>query len=337
MKKTASNLIKNLLMAVFLFLFSIFINRSITFDVHSLGESMQIYSKNFPSSQDVLQPQRFLLPFLGKVLNLDIQILNLFFLFSFLFLISVLFNLKTNYMNSFLISLSLCSTMVVQFHINFGGYPDILSYLMLLIVYFYKEKKFIPYFLFFLALITKETVIFTALFFLSIKEISKYKFLISIAFYFPFYLFLSNGIYDIYYYLDPLVKDIFYWINQSKKYIVLGYFSSIKYLWILIFSFFILENKKMIPVYFLIFGISLQFFFGGDTTRFISFIFLAVIFIVDNFDLRKFQPINFIILILNIITVKYYVFAYGNLLKVNESKLSFFDIYQYLDSLKSSF
>lgn len=92
MKKTASNLIKNLLMAVFLFLFSIFINRSITFDVHSLGESMQIYSKNFPSSQDVLQPQRFLLPFLGKVLNLDIQILNLFFLFSFLFLISVLFN-----------------------------------------------------------------------------------------------------------------------------------------------------------------------------------------------------------------------------------------------------
>ena len=129
-------------------------------------------------------------------------------------------------------------------------------------MYFYKEKKFIPYFLFFLGLITKETVIFTALFFLSIKEISKYKFLISIAFYFPFYFFLSNGIYDINYYLDPLVKDIFYWINQSKEYLVLGYFSTIKYLWILIFSFFILENKKMIPVYFLIFGISLQFFLG---------------------------------------------------------------------------
>ena len=203
-------------------------------------------------------------------------------------------------------------------------------------MYFYKEK-FIPYFLVFLGLITKETVIFTALFFLSIKEISKYKFLISIAFYLPFYFFLSNGFYDINYYLDPLVKDIFYWINQSKEYLVLGYFSTIKYLWILIFSFFILENKKMVPVYFLIFGISLQFFFGGDTTRFISFIFLAVIFIVDNFDLRKFQLINFIILILNIITVKYYVFAYGNLLRVNKSKLSFFDIYDYLEYLKSYF
>jgi hypothetical protein len=331
----SKSLIRDIVMAIFLSLFSIFINRTITFEVHSLGESMQMYANNFPSTENVLQPQRFLLPLLSNILNIDIQVLNLLFLFFFLFLITTFLNIKTTYLNSLLISLSLCSTMVVQFHLNFGGYPDILSYVLLLLVFFTKERKLFPYLLFFLGLLTKETVVFTALFFLSLKEISKLKFLLSISFYLPFYFSLSNGTYDINHYLEPLAGDFFYWINQSKEYLVLGYFSSIKFLWILIFSMFFLGKKKMIPVYLLIFGISLQFIFGGDSTRFISFIFLGIMFIIGNFDLKKFQSVNFIILILNIITVKYYVFAYGNLLKVNESKLSFLDIYDYIEFIKS--
>ena len=74
----------NLFVAALSFGISIFVNRSVTLDSHSLGISMQEYSKIFPEKSNILQPQRFLLPLLGKITNLDLQILNLIILFLFL-------------------------------------------------------------------------------------------------------------------------------------------------------------------------------------------------------------------------------------------------------------
>ena len=70
-----------------------------------------------------------------------------------------------NFSNSIILTFSLCATMIVQFHLNFGAYPDILSYFLLLLVFISRNEKVVPYILFFLALLVKETNIFTILFF----------------------------------------------------------------------------------------------------------------------------------------------------------------------------
>ena len=71
-------------------------------------------------------------------------------------------------------------------------------------------------------------------------------------------------------------------VNQSKPFIVTGYFSSIKYLWIIIILYIFRDFKNSYPVILLIIGISLQFMLGGDTTRFVSFMFLGLIFVVEK-------------------------------------------------------
>ena len=55
-----------------------------------------------------------------------------------------------------------------------------------------------------------------------------------------------------------------------------------------------------------------QFLFGGDTTRFVSFMFLGLVYIYEHSKF-KFSNTTFIfITFLNIITPKYYVFAKGS-------------------------
>ena len=317
----------NLFVAALSFGISIFVNRSVTLDSHSLGISMQEYSKIFPEKSNILQPQRFLLPLLGKITNLDLQILNLIILFLFLSIVFQHLNKFQNFSNSIILTFSLCATMIVQFHLNFGAYPDILSYFLLLLVFISRNEKVVPYILFFLALLVKETNIFTILFFFGLKEISKIKLTIPVLFYIPIYLNLSIGTYGLNHYLQPLKNDLLYWISQSTNYIFLGYFSTIKFLWILVFLFIIQNFKKSIPIFLLIFGISAQFFLGGDTTRFVSFIYLGLLYIFENIELQKFSKLNLLIFLLNVFTYKYYVYAYGQMVVINQSKLSFLDFY----------
>ena len=175
MKEKVLREFKNGIYPILLFVFSVFVNRSLTFDSHSLGVSMQEFANTFPSYEGVLQPQRILLPFIGFLTKLNLQFINLIFLFIFLYLIYSHMITYQSRFNSLIVCLSISSTMVVQFHLNFGAYPDILSYLLLLLVYKFKNNKFSPYLLFFLALLTKETAIFTFLFFISLRQISKIK------------------------------------------------------------------------------------------------------------------------------------------------------------------
>lgn len=334
MKSIKKESVTTLLMTSSIFIFSIFINRSITLDTHALGENLETYSKIFPDTQGILQPHRILLPLLGKVLSVDIQILNLVFYFLFiLFMIQYLNDIKS-YTNIILFIASLCTTMVMQFHLNFGGYPDILSYLLLLLAYIYRKEKNLPYFFLFLALLAKETSAFAFPFFFFLKKVSKVKMVSATLLYVPVYLYFSVGTYDSSFYLEPLRDDIFYWIRLNYDNILLGFFSSIKFLWIVIIYFCLKNfNKKAIPIYLLFLGILFQCIFLGDTTRFVSFMFLGVIY---AFEYSNFKFSNFLylsIIFLNIITPKYYVFAkngkVNNLLLLNNNKVEVFDINVY--------
>tara|TARA_Y100001958_G_C21241729_1_gene569693 strand:- start:2875 stop:3918 length:1044 start_codon:yes stop_codon:yes gene_type:complete len=341
MKSIKKESVTTLLMTSSIFIFSIFINRSITLDTHALGENLETYSKIFPDTQGILQPHRILLPLLGKVLSVDIQILNLVFYFLFiLFMIQYLNDIKS-YTNIILFIASLCTTMVMQFHLNFGGYPDILSYLLLLLAYIYRKEKNLPYFFLFLALLAKETSAFAFPFFFFLKKVSKVKMVSATLLYVPVYLYFSVGTYDSSFYLEPLRDDIFYWIRLNYDNILLGFFSSIKFLWIVIIYFCLKNfNKKAIPIYLLFLGILFQCIFLGDTTRFVSFMFLGVIY---AFEYSNFKFSNFLylsIIFLNIITPKYYVFAkngkVNNLLLLNNNKVEVFDInvyFQYITYL----
>ena len=67
---------------------------------------------------------------------------------------------------------------------------------------------------------------------------------------------------------------------------------------------------------------------GGDTTRFVSFMFLGLVFVAEKLKLDKFLFLNIFILFFNIITAKYYVFAYGEMIILNESRLSFLNFFE---------
>ena len=324
MKSIKKETVTTLLMSSSVIIFSIFINRSITLDTHSLGENLETYSKIFPDTEGILQPHRILLPLLGKVLNVDIQILNLVFYFLFiLFLIQYLNDIKS-YTNIILFIASLCTTMVMQFHLNFGGIR-IFYLIFLLLAYIYRKEKNLPYFFLFLALLAKETSAFAFPFFFFLKKVSKVKMISATLLYVPVYLYFSVGTYDSSFYLEPLRDDIFYWIRLNYDNILLGFFSSIKFLWIVIIYFCLKNiNKKAIPIYLLFLGILFQCIFLGDTTRFVSFMFLGVIYAFEYSNFKFSNLLYLSIIFLNIITPKYYVFSkhgsVNNLLLVNNSK-----------------
>ena len=328
MSKNIKLKLSNEISILVIFIFSIFVNRSLTFDVHSLGLSMQAYSEIFPNTENILQPHRVFLPLLGCITKIHLQLINIFFTYCFLNILykHILKFQSRAVTNLFLASLS--TTMVVQFHYNFGGYPDILCYFFLLLVFINKEKSVYPYVFFFIALLTKETAIFTVLFFLALKNTSKIKLAFTCAFYLPIYLTLNTGSYNLEHYLIPLQSNLMYWLNQSKPYIFTGYFSSIKYLWIIVILYIFRDFKNSYPIILLLIGISLQFMFGGDTTRFVSFMFLGLVFVAEKLKLDKFLFLNIFILFFNIITAKYYVFAYGEMIILNESRLSFLNFFE---------
>ena len=311
---------------ILIFLFSVFVNRGITTSSVSLGFDLQMLSNSLPNTDGFLQPQRILLPVLGRLLNLELQIVNI--VTAVLFLVCLyIFTLKySDYNFSFLIVCCLSTTMVFQFTLIYGGYPDILSYLFLALAFFNKDKNFLPYFLLFLALLTKETVIFTFPFFM-VLNLNLKKLLLTAVSYLPIYFYLSQGVYSPNYFLDLILEDYLYFFKQSIENIFIGYFSAIKFLWFFIFiAIWMDKDVSLKPLVFLNLGIFIQFFLGGDTTRFVSFIFLAILYIVENLKKESFKKLKVIlifILVLNILTPKYYVFAYGELVIPNESRLHF--------------
>ena len=320
----------SLINTIILFLFFIFVNRGVSLNATSLGLNLQELSDSLPRINGFLQPHRILLPILGRITGVELQMLNIVFLFLFLGGVYFFILHFTNHKFTFLFIACLGSTMVVQFTLIYGGYPDILCYLFLFLTFKYKDKNYLPYILFFLALLVKETAIFTILFFFCLKDINKRKIIISFITYLPIYFLLSKGAYSPNYFLDLILNDPLYFFNQSKEKIILGYFSSVKFLWAFLIVLIILnKNIDLKPIFYLNMGIFLQFFLGGDTTRFVSFIFLGFLYMIENIKIKnihKLSNILVLVLIVNIFTPKYYVFAYGELTIPNESRLHFIDL-----------
>ena len=101
------------------FFFSIFINK-VLFESHSLGENLNYILKNF-QTQLVLQPHRVLLPLMGKLVNLDIQIWKSSFLYLVYLCTHNVFNQNKHTQKNILFCNALSTTMILQFHLNFGA------------------------------------------------------------------------------------------------------------------------------------------------------------------------------------------------------------------------
>ena len=145
-----------------IFIFGIFINRSVSTNSTILGKILENYSENFTLISDNPLSHRILLPFLSFILNIDIQILNILLTFLFIYLIQSYLTEKLPYYYSFLISTAISTTMIFQFSITYGGYPDILANILLLQSYKNKENKNIFSIYFILLLFTHESRSFSS-------------------------------------------------------------------------------------------------------------------------------------------------------------------------------
>ena len=79
--------------------------------------------------------------------------------------------------------------------------------------------------------------------------------------------------------------------------------------------------------------ITCQLFIAGDLTRFYIVLFLPIVVLSRHlFDYKlNLKHLNYLlvmIIFLNIATPKYYVFAPGEVVKVNDSKIHFLDLYR---------
>ena len=113
-------------------------NRGITFQQHSEGIVYNNQAEElFLNGLINPYPQRILTPLISSILNINTQQLNLIFIFLFI----LIFNIYLNELNQYIrlcLSLGLSTTMPIIFSMNFGGYPDIVSYtIFLLILFFY--------------------------------------------------------------------------------------------------------------------------------------------------------------------------------------------------------
>ena len=323
-----------------------FVNRGVSTRPTSSGFFYQNLANNFPDLTNNPIPHRILLPFLSWMTRIPIQYLNLLFTVIFIFLLLKELNKNFTAVTSVLFVLSISTTMVLQFTLIYGGYPDIFIFFLILLTMLYKDSKYIFFILCTGLLLTREGIIFIIPFLFLIrdnKNFSDYiKLITSLLLFLSIYLFIEpggseNGGVGWQFFLEPVLEDLKFWAIQNKNYFFLGFFSSIKFLWLL-FIYQIVELKEQrLPLLFLLLMVSLQFLFvSGDTTRYWYLIVVGIIYSFKYLKTKKSLSILlYLIVILNIITPKYYVFNDGNGVMYttpNDSRIHFFDFYDLIDN-----
>ena len=129
-----------------------------------------------------------------------------------------------------------------------------------------------------------------------------------------------------------------FWFNKSTTHYWLGFFSALKFL-IFLLPLLIKSKKDFLLILISFISINIQFLVsGGDNTRYwLIFIIPLVFLLKENLKSTNFSMllITFIIL-LNIITPKYYVFTDANegnmYVTPNDSRLHIFDIYSFFNN-----
>ena len=332
----------NFLITSVSYVFGIIYNRGITLTLHSEGlvynnQAEQLFINGLINPY----PQRILTPLISAVVKINTQQLNLIFIFLFI----LIFNLYLKDLNKYLrlcLSLGLSTTMPIVFSMNFGGYPDVVSYTFFLLILFFIEKKYLPFILFFVLLLSREAFLVYFPFFVLYKTLKGNKnllfnisgFFLSTLVYLVYYIFAfelassSPGeVWDYSFYLSPLESNIFYWITDYKNNYLIGIFSSIKFLILLIFLlFFKIDLKeKFLLILFVMLTFSTS-FVCGDLSRCFSPLIFCLILFPRTFKYSVNRHLFLFLLLLNIFSPKYYVWHGGNLNYLNNSRLHFFDI-----------
>lgn len=320
-------------------IFGLVINRSIATDTTSLGLIIENYSENFSLISDNPLSHRILLPFLSFMFNIHVQTINILLTFLFVYLLQSYLSEKLSIYYSYLITTTICTTMVFQFSVTYGGYPDVLANILLLQSYKHKNNKKVFSIYFLLLLLTHESALFLLPFFLYIFYIDSTKFkeylplLISVVLYFVFYFIANSNQYDVSFYFKPLLSDPLFWFKDSYDVLLIGIFSSIKFLFLyLLYCLYKLKHLRTEWVLFFIL-ITSQLFIAGDLTRFYIVLFLPIIVLSRDLFIKNLAPSKthfflILVILLNIATPKYYVFAPGEIVKVNDSRIHFLDIYK---------
>lgn len=343
-----SDTVYKLTISLVIFGFGLFINRGVSLSPTSLGLYFDELARSLPDISSSPFPHRILLPFISYITSLDVQVINIILLYLFVYNLFSYLLINRGVKTAILICLIFSTTMVFQFHIIYGGYPDILSLLLyLLCIKNIKNKNFFVYF--FLSLLVREAALIVAPILFLIRQYEnkhdrtfvKMSFVILI--YLPIYFLLqkeaslsnSNG---WEFYILPLLNDPLFWFKKSIGYYWLGFFTSMKFAFLLLPL--MLKSKRDYLLVFISFiCVNIQFIVsGGDNTRYWLIFFIPFIYILKN-NLVKFKNYKIVLLLiltLNIITPKHYVFTDAN--KGNMyvtpygSKLHIFDYYSFFDN-----
>tara|TARA_B100000900_G_scaffold412381_1_gene434036 strand:+ start:794 stop:1807 length:1014 start_codon:yes stop_codon:yes gene_type:complete len=317
-------IIFSLLISFLGLLISLFVNRGYLIIDSIVGsEYMNIMSSN--NFQDLGRlGHRILTPLLSKIFN-DIFIFNIVILAFLLFYITYNFYEKYDKATLVLLVFSITTTQVVLFTLNFAYYPDPLTILLAVIAMFNLEKNSIFIFTGFLTLINNEIGIFILFFLVLVsKDVARrLKTFSLVALLYLFYryfinLLIINEASGIPTYLNELLDF------ELNFYMIFGIFSGLKFLTI-----FLLSSKKQSTVLvFLIFYILIPLNMAVDYTRYGTLLIIMILWVLynDYFLYKKnIKIIALIVVILNIITPKYYIWD-DQITYLRDSKLHFLDV-----------
>ncbi|KAA3633490.1 MAG: hypothetical protein DWP97_09075 [Calditrichaeota bacterium] len=198
--------------------------------------------------------------------------------------------------DGFFAGLVITFSMVILSTFHNGGYCDILTYLLLFLMWRYKEKTILFYLFFLLGLLNRESIAFLIPWFIYLNwesESKKIKAVLQILFglsvtlilYYLFREWVSTNQtieFSADYYLQPLIDDPFYVFRQTLPNHGIGLFSVFKLLWIIPILYCYdkyrkKEFKQIFEIFLIIFCCYLQLFIAGDTTRMFTQAFMVMI------------------------------------------------------------
>jgi len=333
--------LENFLMTTSVVLLSIFLNRGINLKPSSLGVFYQEVADSYPQIINNPVSHRPLLPFLSFLTRFDVQILNIVLLYIFTYLVYSVLRQKYSRFTSSLLLIAIGTSMVFRFTIIYGAYPDILTLLFLVTAILNIDKNKLFYSLLLLSLFTRESAIFTFPFFYLLKtqnekifnikldEISRFIFIIFVYFSFYFLLYI-NGYQDSYlgwdFYTSHIYEsDYLRKYSNFQNYLVLGVFSTIKFNFFIFIYLFIKNKNYKFPVFILFLFSLTQMFLAGDVTRNMIFVFLAYFLLLYKTN-TSINPIFIsLIIFLNMIVPKYYIFE-GGMVTPNSTSLEVFNL-----------
>jgi len=209
---------------------------------------------------------------------------------------------------------SIAFSMVVLLTVYYAGYCDAATYLIIFLMWRWRQKPVVFYSLFLLSLFNRESIIFIVPWFVFLTLGDKRSRLSSVremvigygassAIYLLFRAWVSSHqevAFSIGYYLDPLLQDPFYWLRHSWARIGLGLFSVFKALWIVPIiagiSLWQRGERRIVYGMCLLLGCTLaQFILAYDSSRLGTLAFMVVIISLKHlFEVNPFGFRNWI-------------------------------------------